>query len=188
MSSQLHRNQNSKAVDMKKVEIRDLLAAWLALSIAFANLYGLSIETGVMSLLTVGGGFLLHELAHRAAARNYGLAAEFQADYRWLGMAVLFSFAGFIFAAPGAVVTRGSRNSRQQMIISAVGPLTNIVIAGLFFFVPGSIGSFGFSINAWLALFNMLPFGGLDGQKVLEYSKVIYAAITLIAAVMVFVL
>jgi Zn-dependent protease len=173
---------------MKTTELRDLVAAWLALSIAFANLYGLGIQTILMSLVTVGAGFLLHELAHRAVARNFGLGAEFRADYRWLGLAILLSFGGLIFAAPGAVYTLGNRSSRQQMLISVAGPVTNILLAGAFYFVPGSIGSFGFSINAWLALFNMVPIGGLDGQKVLQHSKIVYGIVAVTAGAMVFLL
>lgn len=169
-------------------ELIDLGAAWLILSVAFANLFGsLSSVTFIgIALLTVGIGFLLHELAHRVVARNFGLGARFQADYSMLAFAFFLSFVGFIFAAPGAVYTTGSRSPRQQMLISVAGPVTNILLAIAFMFVPGVVGRFGSSINAWLALFNMIPFGGLDGEAVFRYSKSVFALVAAVSAILVF--
>ena len=57
-----------------------------------------------------------------------------------------------------------------------------ILVAGLFLpllFVPVTgvlflIAKYGFMINTWLALFNMIPFGMFDGKKVLAWSKPVY--------------
>jgi Zn-dependent protease len=98
------------------------------------------------------------------------------------------SFVGFIFAAPGAVYTYGNRNQRQQMLISVAGPITNIVLALIFYVVPGQVGSYGFQINAWLALFNMIPAGGLDGESVYRYNKMVFGAVVAAAGLLVFVL
>lgn len=174
---------------MNTREIVDLLSAWVVLSAAFANLFAaLTLNGLTASLLTVGLGFLLHELAHKVVAQRYGLKAVFHASYSMLGFALLASFAGFIFAAPGAVYTEGSRTRRQQTLISAAGPLTNVVLAIGFLAVPGSIGSFGSTINGWLALFNMIPFGGLDGQDIYRYDKLLYAGIVAVSAVIILLL
>lgn len=176
-------------MELSNREIRDLAAAWIALSIAFANLLGgLNTEAVLLAAGTAGIGFLLHEIAHKVVARNYGLYAEFRANFMMLFFAVLGSFAGFIFAAPGAVVTSGRRTSDQQLWISLAGPATNIVLALLFFFVPGIVGSYGFTINSWLALFNMLPIAGLDGQSVYRANKSVFMAVILFAAFLVFIL
>lgn len=170
-------------------ELVDLVAAWLILGVAFANLLSaqlFSVRAIEVALLTAGIGFLLHELAHRAVARNFGLHARFQAFYRMLAFAFALSFFGFIFAAPGAVYTTGNRTDREQMLISVAGPVTNIVLAFAFLFVPGIIGQYGFRINAWLALFNMIPFGGLDGQSVYRYSQPVFFLVGGVAAVLVF--
>lgn len=172
---------------METVEIRDLLAAWAVLGLAFANLLGgLSLSPVLIALGTVGVGFLLHELAHRAVARKFDLRARFEANYQLLGAAFLMSFFGFILAAPGAVYTIGQRSNYQQMLISVAGPVTNILLAAVFYFIPGQLGIYGFEINAWLALFNMIPFAGLDGESVYRYDKVVFTAVTGIAAALVF--
>ena len=170
---------------MDQEEIRDLGVAWIVLSLAFGNLLGgLNLESVSIAFLTVGIGFLLHELAHRVVARNFGLGARFEADYKMLGFAFLLSFAGFIFAAPGAVYTYGQRTGKQQMLISVAGPITNIILALIFAAVPGAIGNYGQNINIWLAVFNMIPIGGLDGESVLKYSKPVYASVTVVAVLL----
>ena len=177
-------------------EIRDLLAAWLALGVAFTlfldpalvqdllagsvDVAGVAAVFGV-ALLTVGVGFLLHELAHKVVAVRFGQVAAFRADYGMLFLAIMAGFAGFLFAAPGAVVHRGRITDRENGLISVAGPVTNLGLAALFLALamggPGIlevIGSQGLAINLLLAGFNMIPFGPLDGRKVLSWSLPVY--------------
>ena len=180
-------------------EIRELLVAWIAISIAFAILFsglgGLLTSSFLAYLfisgLTVGIGFLLHELAHKYLAQRYGCWAEFRSDKKMLLVMIALSFFGFIFAAPGAVVIHGLVDRSKHGKISAVGPLTNIILAFLFFLF-GSFGFFssfffyGFRINAWLGLFNLLPFWQLDGVKVLQWHKGIYFTLLILAGLLTF--
>ncbi|WP_254280360.1 metalloprotease [Haloarcula marina] len=187
-------------------EIRDLFIAWLALGFAFTLLLeprlrtilfgqfgGLSlggvVQTLVVSLLTVGVGFLLHELAHKVVAVRFGQLAAFRADYRMLGFAIVGALVGFLFAAPGAVVHRGRITLKENGLIALAGPVTNILLAVVFLvpFAAGLLGIVGgivweiavrgLQINLLLAGFNMLPFGPLDGRKVREWSNVVYAVV-----------
>ncbi|MBS3132867.1 hypothetical protein J4470_01900 [Candidatus Woesearchaeota archaeon] len=176
------------------LELQHLFRAWLIISLAFAILLsgGFSITTQfllalVMAAITVGLGFLLHEMAHKFLAQRYGCLAEFRAFDTMLLLALLMSFFGFILAAPGAVFIRGNVNLARNGRISAVGPLVNIVLAFVFFALLQvspffssyplliTMAYYGLSINGWLALFNMLPFWQLDGTKVLKWNKKIYA-------------
>jgi len=134
-----------------------------------------------ISLFTLGIGFLLHELAHKFVAQRYGCFAEFRSFDRMLVMALVFSLFGFIFAAPGAVMIRGHLTRKQNGLVSAAGPGMNIVISILFLLLTLTsvgiwqvIGRYGFIINAWLALFNMIPFAMFDGRKIFEWNKVFY--------------
>lgn len=176
------------------LEIQHLLRAWLAISIAFAILLnrGFSFDdqfltSVILAAVTVGLGFLLHELAHKFLAQRYGCIAEFRAFDTMLILAVVMSFFGFILAAPGAVFIQGNVNTARNGRISAVGPLVNIILAFVFFVIlvlatttfPNplllTLAFYGLSINGWLALFNLLPFWHLDGKKVLAWNKKIYA-------------
>ncbi|MFT4309883.1 MAG: hypothetical protein ACMXYL_05350 [Candidatus Woesearchaeota archaeon] len=172
----------------------DLVKAWFGLSLAFSLLFSRSFDTSfiivfVIIMLTAGIGFLLHEIAHKVSAIYYGHKAEFVADDKMLLAAIVMAlFLPIVFAAPGAVYIRGLVTNKQNGIISVVGPWTNLVLALLFLplAILGSgivqmIGAFGFSINSWLALFNMFPIPPLDGSKVWAWNKIVYA-ITIITA------
>ena len=180
-------------VTFSRKELSDLGVAWGVLAVAFALFLGtpaqlLVAPTAALSLLvlsaiTVGAGFLLHELAHKVVAVRFGQHALFEANYRMLVVAVLSALAGFIVAAPGAVRHRGRVTRRQRGLIAVAGPVTNLglivvfaplVFAGGFL---GDIGRFGVLINAFLAAFNMLPFGPLDGKTVWGYHRGVFVVV-----------
>ncbi|NQU78767.1 hypothetical protein HQ545_03270 [Candidatus Woesearchaeota archaeon] len=183
-----------KGIQTSKKEIVDLVKSWLVLGIAFAIVinglkFDITFAIAVfISLLTLGVGFLLHELAHKFMAHKYGCFAEFRSFDMMLIIALLFSFIGFIFAAPGAVMIKGHITKRQNGIISAAGPGTNLIVSILFlvlvFTTSGifqGIGLYGFIINAWLALFNMIPFAMFDGRKIWNWNKAVYIVMAVAA-------
>ena len=183
-----------------QIEKEHLLKSWVAISFAFAVLNtSLFSQTFIIffiiSLLTVGLGFLLHEIAHKIVAQRYGCWAEFRADDRMLIFAIIGAmFFGFVFAAPGAVWIRGHVTNKKNGIISLAGPMTNIILALIFlsliiFLIPSGIisiiASYGFQINAFIALFNMIPFMNLDGAKILRWNKIIYIITAVVAGLLV---
>jgi Zn-dependent protease len=201
-------------------EEADLFLAWMAISLSFAiikiapnGILGpiksvdplLALIYFGISLLTVGIGFILHEMAHKFTAIRYGYWAEFRKDNSMLLVAVaLASLVGFVFAAPGATVIYSNSASgqglsrRENGIISASGPVVNlllcipfalcIIIPGLFFPAgPGvgnlisQIGIFGIQINAMIAAFNLLPISILDGRKVMAWNILVFAVLITIS-------
>ena len=187
-------------ISSSEEEIRDLLKAWLALSIAFAVLLGGSVfsvrfyYSFIIASLTIGIAFILHEMGHKLVAQHYGCFAEFRSFDSMLVLAVIMSFFGFVFAAPGAVMISGPVGKRRNGIISAAGPGINLILAFIFLgvlFMPPTgiiktIASYGFLINSWLALFNMLPFWNFDGKKILAWNKIAYALMVIIAVSLMF--
>lgn len=175
-------------ISFSSTELKDLLKAWLAITVAFAVVMAGGFR-GILSnfpffigisALTVGIGFLAHEMAHKIVAQRYHCWAEFRADNMMLGLAIVMSMFGFVFAAPGAVMIAGNLTRNWYGRISAAGPLTNIVLALVFLFTATFTGmawlAYGFAINTWLALFNMIPFGNFDGLKIWRWSKPVYMA------------
>ncbi|MDG6925912.1 MAG: metalloprotease [Nitrososphaerota archaeon] len=196
--------------NFSRIEVRDILVAWIALGVAFTIaitgglLSGFSGRLGVvvnggavtiglettfvLALVTIGVGFVLHELMHKFVSERYGFKAEFRMWPQGLGFALVSALiAGIVFAAPGATYIMGyGVTERENGIISLAGPLTNIAIALLFLplllvnggnvtlFEAGYLGSY---FNFFLATFNMLPIFVLDGAKVWRWNKAIWAGL-----------
>lgn len=194
-----------------KQEKIDLLISWFTLSIAFTWLiqrriivlpeigFATAISIALpIGFIAVGTGFVLHELAHRQAARHFGFVSEYRAWYPMLGIAVLFAFfTGIIFAAPGATYFFGNNVSRKQNgIISAAGPTINLIVGVILFSTAflfnNSIISlillFAATINFWFAFFNLLPFWVLDGKKVLNWKPELWILLMGIAVFFVFII
>ena len=181
---------------MRVKELRDLVISALALALAF----GIALSGGFrafqqpailvlvigMALVAVSLGFVFHELGHRLIARRFGYFAEYAMWPMGLMVALGFSLFGFVFAAPGAVmiypratVLGTASLSRQKIgLISLAGPATNIGLAVVFLVLdaiqPTLLFTLGARINTWLALFNLIPFGPLDGAKILKWNKGIW--------------
>jgi len=198
---------------ISRQERLDLFIAWGAISLAFAIIFIRDAGTRVdpftalifigVSLMTVGIGFVAHEMAHKFTAMKYGYWAEFRKDNTMLVVAVaLAALVGVVFAAPGATVIYDTRrfggggiNREQNGKISAAGPLTNLLLcipfAGLLLYggvssnltgnIATLIGMVGLQVNAMIAAFNMLPVSVLDGRKVLAWNPIVFA-ILIVAA------
>jgi len=95
-------------------------------------------------------------------------------------------FLPFKIIAPGAMMIGGSQPSAKNIVrISVAGPFTNIVFSsvllGLAFpLLPiaplfADMLFFAAYINAFMAVFNLIPFGVLDGLKIFTFNKKIWA-------------
>ena len=179
-------------------EIRELTISWVVLAVLFSIPWG--IAGFPVILFTLGLAFIGHELAHKFVAQNYGFLAQYRMDPQNLVfaffLAIITMMGGFpiIFAAPGAVViypiNRMGRPATQGQAgrIAIAGVLINLTFAAFFALLSlisggfmSQIASIGLWVNGFLAFFNLLPFGVLDGRKVLYWDKRIWL-VTLILA------
>ncbi len=191
-------------LSFSRTELLHLTVGIAALTLAFSFL--LDGDTGaarfvpdamdlVASLVAVATGFVLHEMAHKVVAQHYGHWAEFRAQFTGLGITVLLAATlRLILAAPGAVLIQGRVTPRENGLISLVGPGTNLVVA-VGTWIP-LLPSFGMDleasgprilhvvafVNALLAVFNLIPFGNLDGRKVMRWNALAYGAVAVAAA------
>jgi Zn-dependent protease len=187
-------------------EVRDLIIAFIVISLCFAIVNGGRNPDAVLSILPivmvgVGAGFILHELGHKFVSMKYGYWAEFKLWPQGLIFALITSFFGFVFAAPGAVYTYANYMTDEiNGKISIAGPIVNIVLALVFLAIavavyPSALYSetyalifiicaVGYSVNSFLAVFNLLPIGNLDGSKVLRWNAGIWLVTIAIAGIL----
>jgi Zn-dependent protease len=118
---------------------------------------GLTLFEGVLFF----GGILLHESAHAIAARAFGLPV----------MGITLVFWG------GATETRANaKGPLAEFIVSAVGPLTTLVLSGIFAVAatqiePGLMRQIVrelAALNLLIGVINLLPGFPLDGGRMLQ--------------------
>lgn len=194
----------------KNSEIFDLLVAWLAISLCFTIVLGNYslldyinknfsftlkefFTTFGLSLLITSTSFIFHELSHKYTGIHLGAQGRFimWPTFLFFGVALAGIF-GIVFVAPGAVYIYGKAHSiKEDGIISLAGPASNILMAFLFFIAailgaPALIVSYGVFINLWIAFFNLLPFGPLDGAKIIKWNPLVWAGMIAIPLVIIF--
>jgi Zn-dependent protease len=177
-------------IRFSRTEALHIIVAVAALTFAFYMTFAfgesLTMEESLYylasSAIAVVTGFMLHELAHKFLAQRYGAWAEFRSYPLGLLLAVFLAlFTGFVFAAPGAVYIQGRITNEQNGKISLAGPGLNLVFGAaciaLMFVLPLTMIFIIGYINLFLAVFNLIPVGPLDGGKVLRWNIGIYALV-----------
>ncbi|MHA2247777.1 MAG: hypothetical protein ACXADY_22715 [Candidatus Hodarchaeales archaeon] len=186
-------------------EISELGIAWLIISLVILYLTGtlnIVIQEGripddlLIYIFVLGISFFTHELFHKFIAIKYGARAHFQLSKEILILMVISLIIRFPLLATGAVYWWGEASASQGIRgrVSAAGPLSNLVLAGMFMILQGIgfliavkpwdigvwlviIGSIGVYLNVLLGVFNLLPIGVLDGAKVLAWDPKIWISL-----------
>jgi len=179
--------------EVKHISIAALLVVGIGFSIGLYATYfpdfagfGYNWTWTMMGVFAVvmAASFLTHEIAHKVIAQRKGLWAEFRLT-TW-GAVLTFAsiFLPFRMIAPGAMMIGGSIPSGEDLVkISIAGPITNLVFSsallGCAFALPSSsfvlMLFFAAYINAFMAVFNLIPFGILDGFKIFSFNKKVWA-------------
>ncbi|MCL1900266.1 MAG: site-2 protease family protein [Promicromonosporaceae bacterium] len=151
--------------------------SWFVAAAALTFLYFPMIERNARHLSTpvavaISAGFVLllfasvlcHEAAHALMARRRGKTVTELALTLWGGH---------------TAYTAGTVKKGDLALIAVVGPLTNLLLAGLFFAahrglpggsVIGLLAFAGFFSNVFVGVFNLLPGLPLDGGQLMEVA------------------
>ena len=194
-------------IEYTKDELRDLTIAFIVIVFCFAfatSGFNLHAFISCLPIVIVGVaiGSVLHELGHKFAAMKYGCRSEFKLWPLGLLVAVVSSFFGVVFATPGTVRTYADNLTDEiDGKIAVAGPMANMVLALIFIAIAALmyplkaysmifeliflICAIGFSVNSFLAAFNLFPVYSLDGTKVLKWNMGIWILVMAISGIMV---
>lgn len=173
--------RNAVFLRFSKTELAHLALGTILVAAVGMSIFGYRFRPDYM--LVFVSAFILHELAHKFLAQFYHAWAEFRVmAYGAIITAIsAIPFLPFKFIAPGAVFIGGPISERRNGKISLVGPLTNIALGSGFLLAymiePSQILFVGARFNAWIALFNLIPFMGLDGSKIFSWNKLVWVAV-----------
>lgn len=182
--------RQGRAIWFSKTELKHLAVGTLLVMGVGASLFLFDFSlTDVASLAAVlTFSFLIHEIAHKIAAQRQGLWAEFRLTTIGALITLISIFAPlFKIISPGAVMIAGLGDRETIGKTAFAGPLTNVTLATLFL-ITGLISSiiypnpvlvfvavFGAWINSFIAVFNLIPFGIMDGYKIFKWNKIMWA-------------
>lgn len=170
--------------ELKHLAIGSLLVMGVGLSMFSLMKHSLLTLISLAFVLTIS--FLVHELAHKLMAQRYGLWAEFRITLSGALITLVSMFLPlFKIISPGAVMIAG--HARKDIVgkTALVGPLTNVALSIIFigvalgtsntlFYTVYTIAIFGAWINAFIAIFNLIPIGMMDGLKIFWWNKAIW--------------
>jgi Zn-dependent protease len=202
--------KNTVVLRFSRTEVLHLLIGTALVTAVGMSFYGFRLRWDFLAIFI--SAFMLHELGHKFLAQAYRAWAEFRVLLYGAAITALSAipFFPFKFIAPGAVFVSGELSARRQGKVSWIGPIINLVMgtgflvsylainmsaysAGIGAGLGLGLGGFapqilliGARFNAWIALFNLIPFMGLDGQQVFSWNKVVWA-VTMAAAIGLFV-
>lgn len=122
---------------------------------------GTSYVVGAISAILLFVTVLLHELAHSITARSLGLPVN---------SITLFLLGGV------SNLTREPDSPRTELLVAIAGPITSLVLAGIFYVLHAGLTGLpvevsailGYlaSVNLILGIFNLIPGFPLDGGRV----------------------
>lgn len=174
------------STEIRHLALSALLVMAVGLSIVFYGSLDIPNKPEILVILAIVFTltFLLHELAHKLSAQHFGLWAEFRLTlFGALITAFSIFFPFFKIISPGAVMIAGSIDKKTAGKTAIAGPLTNIMLSTIilmFALYPLDQGiktvvMLSAAWNAWIALVNLIPFGVLDGVKVLMWNKAVWS-------------
>jgi Zn-dependent protease len=165
--------------EIKHLTIAALLVIGVGLSLGlFSNLFYTDYVMLVTFTIILTTSFFLHEIAHKIVAQREGLWAEFRLTLIGTILTLISVITPlFKIISPGAVMIAGSADMKSMGKTSIAGPMINITLSMMFlagtFLFPQQIQILALAafFNAWIALFNLIPLGILDGFKIFQWNK-----------------
>ena len=171
-------------IRFSRLEILHLIIATTLVAAVGLSLYRFQLRWDFLAIFI--SAFLVHELGHKFLAQFYRAWAEFRVLFYGAVVTAISAlpFFPFKFIAPGAVMISGNLSMGRYGRVSLIGPLTNLAMGTGFLcaylltsiITDSSIAILlvGVRFNGFIGFFNMIPFMGLDGQKIFDWNKIVW--------------
>ena len=175
--------------ELKHLTIGALLVMGVGLTYFLTATRGATLLNLAILSIAFTLSFLLHELAHKFAAQYFHLWAEFRVTMQGALITLISMFLPFKLISPGAVMIVGSGTRETVGKTAIAGPVTNIILSTVCILIAALTGDLFMVvafINAFLAVFNLIPFGIMDGLKVFRWNKPIWATVFAASVVLTF--
>ncbi len=184
-------------------EVAAFLLAILSVAVAYLFNFADPLVGVLLPTLAITIAIVPHELAHRQIARSRGCWSRFVLyPPGFLVTLILNALLGALIRSPVlfisgyTLISCYSYTREDDGLISVAGPLTNIAIslASLaLLHLPMDLLALRFlaylmRLNAFVAFFNLLPLGPLDGSKIFRWNIAVWAVLFALSAYMSFVL
>jgi Zn-dependent protease len=163
-----------------------LTSVFLGLAFMISNKIDLSSPLYWAAYIVVAGlAMSVHDLAHRFAAWKLGAVSEYK-FWAWgaIGMFVTAIPFGVVYSSPSRLAIKDEEKlePKKQALIFLAGPLVSVAMFAAFMAVTtlggrwATIGLVGAAMNLLAATYAMMPFRFLDGHKVYQWRKAVWAA------------
>jgi Zn-dependent protease len=175
-------------------DLRDTVIAIAALTIIFA--YNAQDPAGTVNslipaLLAVSVAFLVNRIVCKLLASRLGCVAYYKIWLPGLVFGFLLMLIGFKFPAIGFMTIHpfafgrwGFKSRRTSMtedgLMGFVGPASNILLAVVLGAFSDPMLSYMSFVNAYFALFNLLPIKPLSGFKIVVWKPWIWLFLVII--------
>jgi len=188
--------RNAVTLRFSKTELAHLLLGTALVTAVGLSLNNYNLRWDFLAIFI--SAFMVHELGHKFLAQIYRAWAEFRVIFYGAAMTAISALPilPFKFIAPGAVFVSGSLSEARHGRVSWIGPLTNLAMGSGFIVAyligetaldfPSQILAVGARFNGLIALFNLIPFMGLDGSKIFAWNKGIWV-VTFLGAIGLFI-
>ena len=189
-------------VELKHLSIGTLLFTAVMVSLL---VFSFSILTIILLVIFTAPMFFLHEIGHKINAQKFQLWAEFRLDPQGVLLTAvsIIPFFPIKFIAPGDVMIRANDYSEVPAMgkVAGYGPAINILLGGLYLIVAGisvlisvftpydlsllfEVFFYASGFGFFLGLFNMIPFGPLDGRKVKYWNDTVFWILIIVAGLL----
>ncbi|MGC8582625.1 MAG: site-2 protease family protein [Thermoproteus sp.] len=186
-------------------EVVDFVLAIASVAVAYVFNIANPIAGVLLPTIAIAIAIVPHELAHRQVARRRGCWSRFvlyQPGFLVTlivnGLVGAFTRAPVLFISGYTLISCHSYTREDDGLISLAGPLTNIAVALLslaLLSLPIALGLLSIQfliylmrLNAFVAFFNLLPLGPLDGSKIFRWNIAVWAVMFLVAIYLSFIL